>query len=627
MTIINRLRAWARKGKKPASPQADEEDALISFQEQLLAMSNLPRFFKLVWETSPVLTLLNVLLRALRGVLPFLILYVAKLLIDEIVLLHGITGPRHLEHLWLLIGAEMLLVVISDASGRLVIHYADTLNDLFATRNSVMLMEHAAQLDLVQFEDSTLYDKLDRARNQTQGRTALLGHVLHQLQDISTMIFLVSGLVTYNAWLLVLLVLAVIPTFIAESYFNRKSYSLITNWTPQARELQYLCWVASTHETAKEIKIFDLSDFLVGRYKTLAYQYYNESRVLSGKRALWSSFFAVLSTLAYYAAFVYIAQQTAYGVQSIGSLTFIAGTFRHLKGIIEEVVERYIYISRGALYLKNFYDFLAITPTIRSNPLPLPFPQPIQEGFVFENVGFRYKDASRWAIRNLSFTLRAGERLALVGENGAGKTTVVKLLARLYEPTEGRILLDGHDLSCYDAQALRREIGVIFQDFVKYQMSFSDNIGVGNVWEKDNKAWVTQSARQSLADTVVDRLPNGYEQMLGRQFASGVELSGGEWQKVALGRAYMRDAQLVILDEPTAALDPHSEYEVFLRFASLTEGKMSILISHRFSTVRMADRILLLENGCIKELGSHQELLEQNGTYAYLFNLQAQGYQ
>ncbi len=316
-----------------------------------------------------------------------------------------------------------------------------------------------------------------------------------------------------------------------------------------------------------------------------------------------------------------------HGRQSIGNVAFLAGTFRHLKYLIEESVERYIHISRGALYLQNFYDFLGIAPNMRPNPLPLPFPDPIREGFVFENVGFKYKDAGRWAIRNLSFKLRAGERLALVGENGAGKTTIVKLLARLYEPTEGRILLDGYDLSCYDLHALRREIGVIFQDFVKYQMSLGDNIGVGNVWEKENTARIVQSARQSLADGVVSRMPNGLDQILGRQFATGVELSGGEWQKVALGRAYMRDAQLVILDEPTAALDPQSEYDVFLRFANLTKGKMAILISHRFSTVRMADRIMLLENGCIKEVGSHEELLQQDGAYAHLFNLQAKGYQ
>jgi ATP-binding cassette subfamily B protein len=294
--------------------------------------------------------------------------------------------------------------------------------------------------------------------------------------------------------------------------------------------------------------------------------------------------------------------------------------------LLEGILSRFTSVSQGAIYLRDFFEFFEIEPKIKVNANPVPFPNPIKHGFVFENVGFHYHNSENWANRHLSFTLHAGEKLALVGENGAGKTTLVKLLARLYDPAEGRILLDGIDLREYDIMDLRRNTGIIFQDFLRYQMSFAQNIAAGNIDQQYNRPLIEQSAEKSLASLLAKKLPQQYDQALGRRFNNGVELSGGEWQKVALARAYMKEAQLLILDEPTSALDARAEYEVFQRFAELTKGKSAVLISHRFSTVRMADRILVLDKGQLIEIGSHEELLKLKGRYAELFHLQAQGY-
>jgi ATP-binding cassette subfamily B protein len=599
----------------------------LTLKERLAALRNLPAFFKLIWKTSPKMFVANVILRIFRAALPVLMLYIGKLIIDEVVLLTQASPPHDFSWLWKLVALEFGLAILSDALSRSVALLDSLLGDLFANQTSIQLMEHAATLDLDQFEDSAFYDKLERARQQTIGRTILLTQVLGQLQDAITMGFLAAGLIAFNPWLIVLLIVAVVPAFLGEAHFNEKSYSLVHGWTPERRELDYLRYTGASDETAKEVKIFGLSDFLTDRYRFLSDKYYKANKNLAIRRASWGGVFAAIGSAGYYSAFIYIIWQTANGAISVGSLTFMAGSFRQLRALMEGILNRFSSVSQGALFLRDLFDFFEIKPRIHSPQGPRPFPHPIKQGFVFENVGFKYINSDKWANRHLSFTLHAGEKLALVGENGAGKTTLVKLLARLYDPAEGRILLDGYDLKEYDLNELRREIGVIFQDFVKFQMSASSNIAVGRIADKENKTRIEHSAQQSLADTVIEKLPDKYDQILGKRFAKGVELSGGEWQKVALGRAYMRDAQVLILDEPTAALDARAEYEVFQRFADLTRGKTAVLISHRFSTVRMADRILVLEKGEKIEIGSHEELLAKDGRYAELFHLQARGYQ
>jgi ATP-binding cassette subfamily B protein len=385
-------------------------------------------------------------------------------------------------------------------------------------------------------------------------------------------------------------------------------------------------YLGASDETAKEVKLFNLSDFLINRFKTLSNKFYDDNKKLSTKRASWGTVFALIGSIGYYSAYIVIIMQTIAGAITIGTLTFLAGSFRQLRSLLENILSRFTSVSQGAIYLRDFFDFFEIEPNITTAKNPLRFPNPVTEGFVFENVGFRYNNSEHWAIHHLNFTLYAGEKLALVGENGSGKTTLVKLLARLYDPIEGRILLDGVDLREYDLFELRHNIGIIFQDFLRYQMSFAQNIAVGNIDELDNRALIEQSAEKSLASLLAQKLPLQYEQALGRRFNNGIELSGGEWQKVALARAYMKEAQLLILDEPTSALDARAEYEVFQRFAELTKGKTAVLISHRFSTVRMANRILVLDKGHLLEIGSHEELLALNGRYAELFQLQAKGY-
>lgn len=599
----------------------------LSWRQRLNALGNLPAFFRMIWQTSPSLFVGNAVVRLIRAALPVTTLYIGKLIIDEVVFLTTQKSNPDTAPLLILIAAEFGLAILSDALGRAISLMDSLLGDLVANRTSIQIMEHAATLDLEQFEDATFYDKLERARQQTNGRTVLLSQVFGQVQDLITMAFLAAGLVVFNPWLLLLLLVAVIPAFLGENYFNQQSYSLTRSWTPERRELDYLRYTGASDETAKEVKIFGLSGFIISRFRELSGQYYEKNRKLAIQRASWGTLLSAIGTLGYYVAYGIIISQTVVGALTLGTLTFLAGSFRQLRGLLEGILSRFTSVSQGALYLQDLFDFYAIKPLIDSPQKPLLFPRPIREGFVFENVGFKYANSARWANRHLTFTLKAGEKLALVGENGAGKTTLVKLLARLYDPAEGRILLDGRDLREYDLDDLRRNVGVIFQDFVKFRMTAGVNIAVGNIDERTNQPRIEQSAQQSLADSVIAKLAGGYEQVLGRSFANGVELSGGEWQKIALGRAYMRDAQVLILDEPTAALDARAEYEVFQRFAELTHGKTAILISHRFSTVRMADRILVLENGQFLEIGSHDELLAKNGRYAELFQLQARGYQ
>ncbi|MDX5419273.1 MAG: ABC transporter ATP-binding protein/permease [Hymenobacteraceae bacterium] len=610
------------KGARGAK-QADDKK---SFREQVGALKNLPKFFRLIWKTSKRMTIGNLLLRLIKSAIPLAMLYVGKLIIDEVIGLIAETGERDLSFLWILVAAELGLAVLSDIINRGITLLDSLLGDLFSNNTSVQIIEHAARLDLAQFEDATFYDKLERARRQTITRVVLMSQVLSQLQDMVTIGFLAVGLIAFNPWLILILLVAVIPSFLGETHFNERTYSLSRSWTPERRELDYLRYIGASDETAKEIKTFNLSGFLANRFKELSDRYYALNKSLIVRRAVWGSALSSLGTLAYYGAYIFILFQTVAGVITVGTLTFLAGSFNNMRGLLQGIMTRFSQIAESALYLQDLFDFLELKPQITPPVNPLLIPRPIQQGFTFEDVGFKYHNSEKWAVRHLSFHLRAGEKLALVGENGAGKTTLVKLLARLYEPTEGRILLDGVDLREYDLNDLRHQVGIIFQDYVRFQMTASDNIAIGQISNITDRDRIQGSAQKSLADPVIQRLPDGYEQVLGKRFNKGVELSGGEWQKVALARAYMRDAQLLILDEPTSALDARAEHEVFLRFSELIEGKTAVLISHRFSTVRMADRILFLEQGQLKELGSHEELLAQNGKYAELFTLQAKGY-
>ncbi len=597
----------------------------VNWGDRWDALKNLGPFFSMVWEASSKYTLLNASLRLVKSVVPLITLYIGKLIIDEVIIQSNATEADY-SLLWLYVGSEFGIILLSDLLNRAIGLTDSLLGDLLSNSTSIRLMSHAANLDLAQFEDSQFYDKLERARRQTIGRTVLMSQVFGQLQDFITVLFLLVGLIAFNAWLIVLVIIAIIPAFLGETHFNAISYSLTRSWTPQRRELDYLRFTGASDETAKEMKIFGLSSFLVDRFRDVSSAYYQETKQIAVKRAYWGLLLAAIGSVGYYSAYVFIVYSAVTGAITVGSLTFLAGSFNRLKTLFEGILNKFSSVAEGAMYLQDFFDFFQIAPQVAIADKPVSAPKVISSGFSFDNVSFSYQNSEYPVLQNLSFEIRAGEKLALVGENGAGKTTLVKLLVRLYDPSVGVIRLDGIDLKEYDPLSLRNMTSVIFQDFVKYQFTAGQNIAVGNIDLQKNGSRIHEAADKSMAKPVIEGLPDQFDQMLGRRFHNGVDLSGGQWQKIALGRAYMRDAQLLILDEPTAALDARAEHEVFQRFTELTKGKTSVLISHRFSTVRMADRILVLENGTRKELGTHEELLQAGGRYAELFGLQAQGY-
>ena len=605
-----------------------------SFRERIDALRYVPQLLAMVWDTHRGFTLAMAVLRLVRAFIPIVTLWIGKLIIDGVVVAQRNGGTW--RSVGGLVAIELVIVVVGELLARASSLVESLLGDLFSNRISVRLMQHAATLDLAQFEDPEFYDHLERARRQTVGRIGLIAQLLGLAQDALTLVTLSAALLAFSPWLMVLLVIAIVPSFLGETRFAAMEYSLLFRWTPERRQLDYLRWVGASDDTAKEVQLFGLAGWLTERYRVLSDRWYAENRKLATRKAVVSSALSLIGTVGYYAAYIVIIARAIAGSITLGSLTFLAASFSRGRDLIQRLLLGASSIYEQGLYLRDLFLFFEMQPTISSRPGAPPVPRPIRSGFVFENVGFQYPGSERWAVRHVSFTLGRGERIALVGENGAGKTTLTKLLARLYDPTEGRILLDGVDLRDYDLTSLRREIGVIFQDFVRYDMRFDENVGVGEIESVrgylDNGNAVAapeplvHAADQSLASSLLPRLPAGYRQMLGRRFEDGVDLSGGEWQKIALARAYMRDAQVLILDEPTAALDARAEYEVFERFSELMAGRMGVLISHRFSTVRMADRIVVLKGGEVVEQGTHEELVGAGGLYAELFAMQAIGY-
>ncbi|HEX8210705.1 MAG TPA: ABC transporter ATP-binding protein [Longimicrobium sp.] len=607
-------------------------------------MRNLPPFLRMVWETHRGYTAAIVVLRLLRAFVPLASLWIGKLIIDTVVR-SAESGRPEWRAVATLVAIELGVVTLGELLARAGALLESLLGDLFSNRMSVRLMEHAALLDLQHFEDPTFYDRLERARRHTVGRIALLSQLLGLAQNTLTLVTLIGTLLAFSPLLFVLLVAAVLPSFLGETHFAALGYSLLFSWTPERRKLDYYRLIAASDKTAKEVKLFGLSRYLIDQYRALADDFYLANRSLAIRRGVVGMALSLVSTLGYYAAYATIIYRVVLGRLTIGDLTLLGGTFSHSRTLIQGMLLSTSELYEQALFLEDLFVFLGMRPSIAAPVQPAPFPRPIRDGFEFRDVWFRYPQASEngeragengddeagWVLRGISFRVAPGEKLALVGENGAGKTTLTKLITRLYDPTRGEILLDGLPLRDYDPAELHANVGVIFQDFVRYDMAAEENIAVGRIalLEADpegSRGAIEDAAHRSLAAEVIEALPERYRTMLGRRFEGGVDLSGGQWQKVALGRAYMRDAQLLILDEPTAALDARAEFIVFERFAELTEGKMAILISHRFSTVRMADRILVLEHGRVLEEGTHDSLVAGGGRYAELFALQAAGY-
>ncbi len=596
----------------------------LTWRARLTSFKNVGPLLLLVWKASPQLVLATALLRLTRSLVPLAALWIPKLILDAVVTFTSGKGGD-VRRIWMLVALELGLAVSTDVLGRITALVDGLLGDSFSDKISVRLMRHAAALDLSSFENPLFHDKLERAR-QISGRIPLLASVLNIGQDILTLFSLSAGLFIFSPWLVALLVAAVVPAFLGETYFSTLTYSLLKRRTPHRRQLDYLRTLAASPQSAKEVKIFGLGEHLTERYERVSKDIYLENKKLAIKRTMLGSALSLIATSGYYGAYATVLVRTLDHQISVGTLVFLAGAFARSRSQLERILSGLNDISAQALFVKDLFELLQMEPTIRSRQNALVAPRPIRDGYEFRDVAFAYPGSDQFVIQKVNFRIHPAERIALIGENGAGKTTLVKLLARLYDPTLGCILLDGVDLREYDVEDLRREIGVIFQDYVRFDMIARENIGFGKIDSILDLPRISKAAEKSLASGVIERLPLGYDQMLGRRFEGGVDLSGGEWQKFALGRAYMRDAQLLILDEPTATLDAKAEYEVFQRFVDLTRDRMAVLISHRFSTVRMADRILVLDQGEICEEGTHKDLVGLGGRYAGLFELQAAGY-
>lgn len=593
------------------------------WHERVRALRNVPPLLRIVWNAGGAVVGGNLLLRLLAALVPVSMLAVSKWILDAIQVRSS--GAPLPDRFWWWVGLEFALATTGAVLGRGIGYFDALLADRFTRHVSVRVMEHASRLDLQAYEDPVFYDRLERARVQATDRIAMIQAMGTMLQQVIVAASLSATVFWFSPWLLVVLVLAVVPAFLGESHFAFLGYSLNIRQTPIRRQLDYLRVLGASKESAKELKLFGLHDFFTREYAGLSDTIYEQNVALARRRLGAGALLSILSTTGYYSAYAYVIYRTVTGDLSWGSLQLLAGAIAGASTNLQSVFATFSSIADQSLFLTDLVEFLRVRPTIESKPGALPAPRPIRGGFDFQNVSFRYPGTDRRVLDRFNLRIEPGERIALIGENGQGKTTIVKLLSRLYDPTEGRILLDGFDLRDYDLDDLHREIGVIFQDFMRYEMTARQNIAVGRI-DGPTNGNIEHAARKSLADAVINRLPHGYDQLLGRRFEGGVDLSGGEWQKVALARAYLREAQLLILDEPTAALDARAEYEVFQRFAELTEGKMALLISHRFSTVRMADRIVVLADGRIAEHGSHNQLMAFGGQYAEMFELQASSY-
>jgi ATP-binding cassette, subfamily B, bacterial len=597
----------------------------FGLEKRLESLKTLPKILRVLWEAAPRLVSVLVGLRFTAALIPIGLLAVSKRIIDLIVGTRTHPAAAH-GSLWPWLILEFSLAVAALIATRAIDYCDIRIAEEFTRQLSLNVMEHTSRIDLESIEDPNFHDKLERARVQATDRSSML-HALGSLVQSSIMTFsLLLTVAGYAPWLLALMAMCVIPSFAGETAVTFEGYALGRRLTPFRRELDYLRTLGSSREAAKEVKMFDLGGFLVDRYQAISKQVILQTCRLARDRFLWGSVLGIMASLGYYGAYAFLAFEALAGRISVGTLTFLAGAVAGANVQLQSTFTYFSSVSEQALFLTDVVDLLNVQPRILSKSEPLAVPKPITRGVEFRNVSFRYPGGTHWVLRNLNLTIEPGQRIALVGENGQGKTTLVKLITRLYEPTEGAILIDGIDLREYDLDDLRREVGVIFQDFFRYDMPVRINIGTGRKEQMRNDAALWEAAEESGADKFIANMPLKMDQMLGKRFEGGLDLSGGQWQKIALSRAYIRDAQIVILDEPTAALDAAAEAEVFDNFADLTTDRMAILISHRFSTVRMADRIVVLKNGCIEETGTHAELLAAGGQYARLFELQAANY-
>lgn len=593
------------------------------------ALRNTPQAYRLVWAASRRAALGGMGLTLIAAVLPAAQAWVGKLIIDAIVnaTRQGMAPVAGLRYVAPFLALEFALLLISSITGQVRSLTDRILQSQLTNHVNSLIIHQAIRLDLRFFEDPVFYDMLQNARRQADvSALNIVNSMLQMVQQAITLVSLIFLLVRFSPWLAVIVFVSAIPAFLSQSQYAERAFRAVSRRAPEARLLNYLETLLTGNDTVKEIKLFGLGLPLLKRYQELFVRFYLEDLAIARRRTMAGLGWGMLSNLAYYGSYAWIVLRTVAGRITLGDMTMFLGIFRQSQNSIRALLDGLNRLYESNLYLDNLVDYLKLQPLLAAPAGGLPAPEPVRQGIEFRHVSFCYPGSDVFVLRDINLQIRPGERIALVGLNGAGKTTLIKLLTRLYDPTEGQILLDGADLREYDLTSLHQRFGVIFQDFVRYQFTVRENIGFGQVDALDDLARIMDAADRGGAGAIIEKMPQGYDTMLGRRWEKGHELSGGQWQKIALARAFMRKAEVMVLDEPTSALDAEAEYEVFRRFGELMEGRIAVLISHRFSTVRMADRIVVLSAGKIIELGSHAELMQLDGAYARLFNLQAEGY-
>jgi ATP-binding cassette, subfamily B, bacterial len=605
----------------------------FSFRKVPGAFASLPRVLRLVWSTSALLTIFLGLLNLVQGFIPAFSVSITALVIDSVIRaikIHS-TSP-----IWLPIGLQLGITLLSSLLNNLSNIVQQLLQEQVSNRVQLEILKKANTLDLAFFENPEFYDKMRQAANQsTYQPVSMISQTFGLAQTVVTLVSLIFLLVHLAWWLAIVALIVPIPAFFSSTRYGWRGYQLMRRQSPERRLMAYFVTLMTTDTYNKEVKLFNLGDYFIGKFWDLATGLYKQDRKLLLRRYninfLWNGLTVVANT----AIYLYVALQAVAGRITLGGLTLYTQTAVQVGQNFQSLLNGISNTYENTLYVNTLFDFLEYQPEIVSPPKPQPIELPRNVDGLdieFRDVSFTYpgKDPeTHAALKHASFTIHAGEAIALVGRNGAGKTTLVKLLTRLYDPDEGEIFIGGRNIKEYDLKDLREQVGVIFQDYVNYYMTAQENIGVGRVEHIEQRDLVMSAASKSGASAVIEKLPNGYDTMLGRWFKDlkdSTQLSGGEWQKIALARAFMRDARILVLDEPTSALDAQAEYEVFTKFRELTRGKTAVFISHRFSTVRLADRIFVIENGSIIESGSHEELIALDGRYAELFNLQAEAY-